>query len=80
MTYYKVRAWCAVRHLWILPLIPSAVELYHPIWRFPGHFSADKVPAGPVDLRLFQVRVVQPESRSRNTEARSSLVIFLPPT
>jgi len=47
MTYFKVR-FCQV-----LQYVASAnieAELYHPVWRVPGHVKPDQISSGPVGI------------------------------
>lgn len=53
-------------------------ELYHPIWGLPRHLSTNKIPPRPMDLRLHQIRMVQPSPPSGIRQTRCSIFLLIP--
>lgn len=45
------------------------IELYHLVRWLPGHLAADEVLAGPLDLRLSELCMAQPNPAASHTEA-----------
>jgi hypothetical protein len=77
MTYYKVHA--CTRNMYSHDIKLTSTTELHPSFRWlPRYFPADQVSAGPVDIRLLKVYLVQPRFDDGLPEARSSIIILIP--